>query len=104
MGIMDVTYKELTDMLSDESFSCGDISEVCRAVRGYSGKKYDRIRRRLMKAFSDWLADLEREGMADSIRPYIRMKNIAAMNAKPYVRLMMENNNISYERKHGGAL
>lgn len=79
MGVMDLTYKELSVILSDESFNAGDISEICRAVRGYSGPKYDKIRKRLVKTFSDWVAKLDEDGEAEGLRPYVKIKNISSL-------------------------
>jgi len=65
MGVMDVTYTELSNLLTSDGFFIGDISELCRAVRGYDAPKYDEIRRRIILLFRHWLSGLEKEGKGD---------------------------------------
>lgn len=81
IGVMDLTYKELSSEMSRGGFDPGDISEICRAVRGYSGPKYDRIRRCLLASFCEWLAELESSGAADELKPYVKIGNVMKLDA-----------------------
>ena len=80
MGLMDMTYKEIGGYLSDKRLYVGDVSEVCRAVRGFSGPKYDHIRSALILAFTMWLKDVGERGVprelrtfANQMRPFITL-------------------------------
>ena len=76
MGVMDMTYKEMSDKISSYGFYAGDVSEVCRAVRGYSGPKYDKIRRYLIISFTEWLAELDGKEENEGIKPFVKMSDI----------------------------
>ena len=78
MGLMDMTYKEIAAYLGSRELYVGDVSEICRAVRGFSGTKYDMIRAAIIKAFSIWLGEVSKGGtprelrtFANQMRPFI---------------------------------
>lgn len=73
IGMMDVTYREASERISTTGVFVGDISELCRAVRGYKGAKYDRLRRGLVRVFSEWLVELENSGDAEKLKQYVNV-------------------------------
>ena len=54
IGFMDVTYAELSELIG-----VADRAEVCRAVRGFPGARYDAIRAKIAAAFFVWCARRE---------------------------------------------
>ena len=78
MGLMDMTYKEMASYLERNGLFRGDVSEICRAVRGLSGPKHDLIRSAVIKAFTIWLKEsteetvpLELRTFANQMKPFI---------------------------------
>ncbi|MBQ9544092.1 MAG: hypothetical protein IJV00_03065 [Clostridia bacterium] len=58
MGVMDLTYKDASVLLEDRGIKVNDLTELCRAVRGYSGPRYSRMRRCLLAIFAEWFGEL----------------------------------------------
>ena len=58
LGVMDLTYKDASVLLEDRGVKVRDLTELCRAVRGYQGPRYSRMRRCLLAIFADWFGEL----------------------------------------------
>lgn len=79
IGMMDMTYKEATVYLETKRLYVGDVSEICRAVRGFRSPKYDMIRAALIDAFTMWLKETRQDGgetvelhtFANQMKPFI---------------------------------
>ena len=72
LGLMDMSYKELSDEFSNRGLVRADVTEICRAVRGFSGPKNEQIRQALTVLFGLWLrgtdeVPLEMRTFADSM-------------------------------------
>ena len=96
MGLMDLTYKEVSSRIGKEGLYVGDTSEVCRAVRGFPGPKYDKIRRHFLAIFVSWLRELEKEGQSEKLKPYVSVSKILKMDTRSYLQKMQD--------ARGGAL
>ena len=70
MGLMDMTYKEIGAFLEERRLYVGDVSEICRAVRGFSGPKYDHIRAALILAFTAWVGEMKADGASRELRTF----------------------------------
>ena len=75
VGLMDISYKELAVELSNRGFIDADVSEICRAVRGFSGTKHEQIRQALAVLFGLWLKGIDEmpvevKAFADSMAPF----------------------------------
>ena len=86
MGVMDLTYKEVSEKIAASGLYAGDVSEICRAVRGCEGPKYDKIRRCLVICFADWVAKLESEGRADALKPYLKVSYLIRYDNRTKLR------------------
>lgn len=82
VGIMDITYKEMSEKLSRRGLEVADVSEICRAARGYPGPKYDKIRRRMIAVFMEWCAELAANGSADDLREYMKISRLCGKGRK----------------------
>ena len=80
IGMMDMSYKETAAYLEQNKLHVGDISDLCRAVRGFGGPKYDKIRAALIDAFAMWLAETKKDGASIELRTF-------ANQMKPFITI-----------------
>ena len=86
MGVMDLTYKEISERIDSAGLYTGDVSEICRAVRGCEGPKYDKIRRCLVICFADWVAQLDSEGRAEALKPFLKVGALVRFDSRSKLR------------------
>ena len=95
MGLMDLTYKEISGKIGKQGTYVGDISEICRAVRGFPGPKYDKIRRHFITIFVSWLKELDEEGQCEKLKPYVSVSSILNMDTRSNLQRMQDARVIS---------
>lgn len=59
LGLMDMGYKEFAEIVAPRYSNDVNASEICRAVRGKDGARYDLIRRILTEEFILWIGSLK---------------------------------------------
>ena len=80
IGVMDVTYSELAEHMRRMHLGEVRSEDLCRAVRGHVGRKYDNIRERIARLFLIWLTS--KETRSDAAARVIRAEEVERLFAR----------------------